>query len=106
MTAVQPPKNPSFDSKTFSQRLYERVLSAAGKPYAVFDPVNDAGAVINLPRWIGWVNEKLYGAVKANAVFLDDTNDDVVALKNTVAKIDSRVAALEAASGPFLSGSG
>ena len=51
------PKPPAFDSKTFSQRLHERVLSAAGKPYSVFDPADDNGSPINFPRFTNWVRE-------------------------------------------------
>lgn len=51
------PKPPAFDSKSFSQRLYERVLTAAGKPYAVFDPVDINGIPINFPGFTNWVKE-------------------------------------------------
>lgn len=48
------PKPPAFDAKTFSQRLHERVLTTAGKAYAVFDPVDDNGQPINFPRFVNW----------------------------------------------------
>lgn len=77
MASSKPPRPPAFDSKTFSQRLYERVLSAVGKPYAVFDPADDAGEPLNLPRWKRWVDENLYGSLKANAVYLDEVKADL-----------------------------
>lgn len=51
------PKPPAFDAKTFSQRLHERVLSVAAKPYAVFDPADDNGQPINFPRFTNWVKD-------------------------------------------------
>jgi hypothetical protein len=101
MSSSKPPRPPSFDAKSFSQRLYERVLSAAGKPYNVFDPVNDAGSLINFPRWKKWVDEKIYGSVKANAVYLDEVKADLdthIEIDNTRQKaLAARVTALEEA---------
>lgn len=51
------PKPPAFDSKTFSQRLHERVLTATGKPYSVFNPADVNGQPINFPRFVNWVKE-------------------------------------------------
>lgn len=99
--ALTPSRPPSFDAKSFSQRLYERVTQISGKPYAVFDPVNDAGALINFPRWKKWVNEKLYGSVKANAIYLDAVKADMdahIEIDNTRHKaLSARVTALEEA---------
>jgi hypothetical protein len=101
MSSSKPPRPPSFDAKSFSQRLYERVLSTAGKPYNVFDPVNDAGSLINFPRWKKWVDDKMYASVKANAVYLDEVKADLdthIGIDNARQKaLSDRVTALEEA---------
>lgn len=99
MSSSKPPRAPAFDGKTFTQRLYERVLSLTGKPYSVFDPTSDDGAAINFPRWKKWIDENLYGSVKANAVYLDAVKDDLDVHKTADLarhyKLDARVTALE-----------
>lgn len=99
--SMKPPRRPGFDDKNFSGRLHERVLSEAGKPYAVFDPVDDAtGEVIGFPRWSRWI-DKLRDAIVGNAKYLDDVanglGEHVVVDNARHTALANRVAALEEA---------
>jgi hypothetical protein len=98
--SAKPPRAPAFDDKAFAGRLHERVLTATGKPYVVFDPENDEGERIGFPRFIQWVRN-LRDAVVANAVYLDDVKgdlDDHKAIDGARhANLAGRVAALEEA---------
>lgn len=76
MPSAKPPRPPSFDDKTFSQRLWDRVRTDKGAQYAVFRPTNDAGAKIGFPRFADWVRN-LRDIVNANALFLDDVKRDL-----------------------------
>lgn len=101
MASSKPPRAPAFDGKTFSQRLYDRVLSALNKPYAIFDPVDDSGNPINFLRWKRWIDENLYGSIKANALYLDavkeglDSHEEIDRARHQ--SLDARVTALEEA---------
>src|SRR6187431_934302 len=98
--SAKPSRSPAFDAKSFSQRLHERVLSATGKPYAVFDPEDDSGKLIGFPRFIAWVRG-LRDTVNANAVYLDDVAGGLgshIATDNARhSALAGRVAALEEA---------
>lgn len=104
MASVKPPRRPSFDAKSFSQRLWERVLSAAGGHYAVFDPVDDDGDLIGFPRYVRWT-DTLRDGVNANAIFLDDVDKQLhshIEADNTRhAALAARVKALEDGTPPF-----
>jgi len=76
MASAKPPRPPSFDDATFARRLYERVRTPTGGPYAVFRPTDDAGAKIGFPRFTEWLRG-LRDTVNANALYLDDVKGDL-----------------------------
>lgn len=95
------PRLPAFDAKAFSQRLYERVTSATGKPYAVFDPADDAGNPINFPRFTQALRDQR-DIVARHDVQLTDHKLDIDRLESETSSLKQRVAALEAQSiAPF-----
>jgi len=103
--SAKPPRAPGFDAKSFSGRLHERVRTDADKPYAVFDPVDDAGKPLNFVEHVQWTR-LVRDAVNANAIFLDDVKGDLDGHKaSDTARhklLSDRVAALEARqSAPF-----
>jgi hypothetical protein len=105
VASAKPPRPPSFDDKTFSQRLYERVRTATGGQYAVFRPTSDSGDKIGFPRFTEWLRG-LRDVVNANALFLDDVKSDFDQFRGATlqkqTQQDNRLAALEAqASDPF-----
>lgn len=93
------PRLPAFDAKAFSQRLYDRVRNATGGPYAVFDPVDDAGKPINFPRFVEGLRG-LRDNVNTHDIQLRDQKLDIDALRVSTDKrldsAESRLAALEA----------
>lgn len=105
MPAIKPSRPPAFDAKTFSDRLHERVLTTAGKPYSIFRTLAADGSLIGFPRYINWVRS-LRDAVNANAIYLDEVKSDLDRHKATDnarhAVIEERLSALEASGGrPF-----
>lgn len=100
MPSAKPPDRPAFDSKTFTGRLYDRVLSATGKPYTIFRGVSASGDAINFLAWSRWI-DRLKDTIKANAQYLDDVKadlDDHRAVDlNRHQALDARVTALEEA---------
>lgn len=103
MASAKPPRSPAFDATAFSSRLYERVLQANGKPYTVFRPKNDAGTLINFPRFANWLRN-IRDVVNANALFLDEVKNDLdvhkAADNKRHATLENRVSALEAGGTP------
>ena len=99
MATLKPPRPPTFDATAFSGRLHERVLTEQGDAYPVFDPKDDTGKFIGLPRFVQWIRG-LRDVVNGNAIFLDQVKDDLDAHRAADnarhANLSNRVAALEA----------
>jgi len=92
---------PTFDESTFAKRLHERVLTAGGKQYAVFQdkyfPV--------FTRWLKGSGEYdgsgVRDVVNANALYLDDVKGDLDNFRENQGvahnSINNRLATLEEA---------
>jgi len=93
--SAKPPKDPGFDAKNFTARLYERVLSDQNKPYAIFDGVDDSGNAINFVRHVQW-ERQVRNTVNANAIYLDDIAESNQQAHQQIGSLEDRVAALEA----------
>lgn len=109
MAAPKPPRPPAFDAKSREKRLYENVRQANGLPYAAFAYETADGEPTGAPRFFQWLR-KLRDVVNALAVYVDDyvrfNNSRVTDVAAQVQDVDERLAEVEAARGPFLSGRG
>lgn len=99
------PRLPSFDAKTFAQRLYERVRKPNGDPYTVFDPVDDGGHPIGFPRFVEGLRTQR-DVLAAHDVQLQDHKHDIDSMQADVDDLDKRVAVLEGQQATPFPGSG
>lgn len=97
---LPPPKPPAHDSAGFAKRLYERVRTVTGQPYAVFEQDEYPAAW----KW----TKSLRDTVAALCTFTGDIKHDVdehaARLNTQASRLNShedRITALESGGTPF-----
>jgi hypothetical protein len=104
--APRPGKAPAHDAEAYTKPLHDQIRKTNGDPFLAYETRTAAGALKGYPAWKAWVAGKLRDTVDAHAKFIDRLADEQDAVKADVAEHEARLAVLEAAGRPFLSGSG
>lgn len=104
--APRPGKAPAHDAEAYTKPLLAQVRKANGDPYLAYETRTDSGALKGYPAFKGWVAGRLRDTVDGLAKFVDALDKEQDVIGADVADHEARIAALEAAGRPFLSGSG